>query len=309
MVLTVTLNPMLDKTVAVDRLRRGEIHRASNIECVVGGKGVNVSRQLQRFGVETVATGLLGGEVGMQLVRLLSSEGLLHDFYRIAGMTREGVTYREADDSWTAIFEPPHPVTSREAEEFLLHCSRLLTGAEWVVCSGSSPSIETDRAYAQIISLADGCGCKSYVDSYGEAFRQALLSRPSVVQCNRAELSASFGKPLADEGAVKGALEHLVAQGIHRVIVTDGPRPAFAAEGASMWRIVPPPVKAVNATGSGDCLAAGVLKGIVEGRPFESALRYGAAAGAANATRWDVATVVPDEVEEFVPAVRIEQIS
>jgi 1-phosphofructokinase family hexose kinase len=309
MVLTVTLNPMLDKTVAVDRLRRGEIHRASRIDCVVGGKGVNVSRQLQRFGVETVATGLLGGEVGTQLTRLLSSEGLLHDFYRIAGMTREGVTYREPDDSWTAVFEPPHPVTPREADEFLLHCSRLLTGAEWVICSGSSPSAETDRTYGQIVAMAEGCGCRSYLDSYGEAFRQALRSRPSVVQCNRAELAASFGRPLADDEALREVLIQSVDQGVPRIIVTDGPRSAFAAEGDSLWRIVPPPVKAVNATGSGDCLAAGVLRELLRGEPFQSALRYGAAAGAVNATRWDVATVSQEEVEEFVRAVRIDQIS
>ncbi len=309
MVLTVTLNPMLDKTVAVDRLHRGEIHRASRIDCVVGGKGVNVSRQLQRFGVETVATGLLGGEVGMQLARLLSSEGLLHDFYRIAGMTREGVTYREPDGSWTAVFEPPHPVTAREAEEFLLHCARLLTGADWVVCSGSSPSGETDRTFSQIIAMAEGCGCKSYLDSYGEAFRQALRSRPSVVQCNRAELSASLGRPLADDEVLIGVLKDAAERGLTRVIVTDGPRPAFAAEDGRIWRIIPPPVNAVNATGSGDCLAAGMLKELLEGRLFASALRYGAAAGAANATRWDVATVTPEEVESFEPAVDIQEIS
>ncbi len=309
MILTVTLNPMLDKTVSVDRLRRGEIHRAASLDCVVGGKGVNVSRQLQNFGVETVATGLLGGEVGLQLVRLLTAEGILHDFFRIAGMTREGVTYREPDGSWTAIFEPPHAVTALEAEEFVLHCSRLLTGAAWVVCSGSSPCPETDQTYGRIVRAANERGSRTYVDSYGAAFREALRARPEVVQCNRAELSATLGKALARDNELKDALRNVIEQGVGKIIVTDGPRPAFAADGTAVWRVVPSPVKAVNATGSGDCLVAGILRELTEGQSFESALRYGAAAGAANAARWEVAAVPPHEVAEFASAVRIDQIA
>lgn len=308
MILTVTLNPMLDKTVTIDRLRRGDIHRASRVDCVVGGKGVNVSRQLQRFGVETVATGLFGGEVGVQLGRLLTSEGLLHDFFRIAGMTREGVTYREQDNSWTAIFEPPHVVTDREAEEFVLHCSRLLTGSAWVVCSGSSPCPETDDTYARIIAMADQRGCRTYVDTYGPAFRGAMRARPAVVQCNRSELSASLGRPFAEDRELTESMASLVREGIGKIIVTNGSRPLFAADGAGIWRVIPPAVHSVNPTGSGDCLAAGVVKELAGGGSFESALRYGAAAGAANAARWDVATVSPDDVDELLPLVHIDQI-
>jgi 1-phosphofructokinase family hexose kinase len=309
MIVTVTLNPMLDKTVMVDRLRRGEIHRASKVDCVVGGKGVNVARQLQRFGVATIATGLLGGEVGGQLARLLSAEGLQHDFFRIAGMSREGVTYREPDNTWTAVFEPPHQVTSREAEELVLHCSRLLTGASWVVCSGSSPSPETDGTYARIITAARGHGCKTYLDSYGTAFREALHVRPTVVQCNRAELAASFGKSVASEGELRHVLTEIIDRGVGMVIVTDGSRPAFAAQGNAVWKVIPPSVPSVNPTGSGDCLAAGVVKELDNARSFESALRYGAAAGAVNATRWDVAAVSTGEVENLAPAVRIEKLT
>jgi tagatose 6-phosphate kinase len=309
MILTVTLNPMLDKTVTIDRLRRGEIHRASKIDCVVGGKGVNVSRQLQRFGAETVATGLLGGEVGLQLIRLLSEEGLRHDFFRIEGMTREGVTYREEDNSWTAVFEPPHEVTGREAEEFVLHCERLLTPSAWVVCSGSSPCVQTDKTYARIIAVAQQNGCRTYLDSYGVAFREALRARPTIVQCNRAEFSANVGMPLKREADLLDAMARLIEGGVQMVLVTDGSRPAHATDGEKSWRVIPPPVEAINPTGSGDCLAAGMLKELTAGRPVESGLRYGAATGAANAARWDIAVVTPQEVEELIQKVRIEQIA
>jgi tagatose 6-phosphate kinase len=308
MIVTVTLNPMLDKTVEIGPLRRGEIHRASSVDSVVGGKGVNVARQLKRFGVPAVATGLLGGEVGLQLERLLSAEGLRHDFFRIAGMTREGVTYREPDNTWTAIFEPPHQVTAEEAEKMVLHCSSLLGGASWVVCSGSSPCGETDGVYARIVAEAREKGCRSYCDSYGDAFRQALRSRPTVVQCNRAELSATLGRSIATEGEIRDVLRGTIDSGIEMAVVTDGSRPAYAAARGRIWKIVPPAVEAVNPTGSGDCFAAGVLRDLERGRPFEEALKFGAAAGAANAGRWDVATVAEGEAEALARSVRIEEL-
>ncbi len=95
MITTVTLNPMLDKTVYVDTIQHGKVHRASRMEMVVGGKGVNVSRQLTRLGMKTTATGFLGGEVGTLIEKLLDAEGIACDFVRVASMTREGVTYRE----------------------------------------------------------------------------------------------------------------------------------------------------------------------------------------------------------------------
>src|SRR5512142_2286384 len=98
MITTVTLNPMLDKTVYVEAVRPGKIVRASRVECVVGGKGINVSRQLHRLGVDTLATGFVGGEIGTMLDRLLDAEGLSHGFVRVGGMTREGVTYRDPNN-------------------------------------------------------------------------------------------------------------------------------------------------------------------------------------------------------------------
>ena len=125
MITTVTLNPMLDKTVAVDSLRRGAVSRASGVSTIVGGKGVNVSRQLSRLGEETVATGFIGGEIGSILERLLDGEKIPHRFIRIAGMTREGVTYLEPEGTMTSVFEPPHSVTLAEAGRLLEECRAL----------------------------------------------------------------------------------------------------------------------------------------------------------------------------------------
>jgi tagatose 6-phosphate kinase len=151
-------------------------------------------------------------------------------------------------------------------------------------------------------------GCRSYCDSYGDAFRQALRSRPTVVQCNRMELASTLGRSITTEGEIRDVLRGTIDSGIEMAVVTDGSRLAYAAARGRIWKIVPPAVEAVNPTGSGDCFAAGVLRDLERGRPFEEALKFGAAAGAANAGRWDVATVAEGEAEALARSVRIEEL-
>jgi fructose-1-phosphate kinase PfkB-like protein len=164
MITTVTLNPMLDKTVYVDAIQRGRAQRVSKIEMVVDGKGVNVSRQLTRLGIENVATGFIGGEVGSLIERLLDEERIAHDFIHVAGMTREGVTYRESDGTVTAVFEPPHQIAHQETQQLVERVNAMIPRSTWIVCSGSSPSPQADDVFATIVRQAseravgeDGC--------------------------------------------------------------------------------------------------------------------------------------------------------
>jgi tagatose 6-phosphate kinase len=308
MVLTVTLNPMLDKTVYIDTLRRGAVHRSPRLEMVVGGKGINVARQLKRLGADVMAAGFFGGEIGMILDRLLTDEALPHSFVSVQSMTREGVTYREPDNSWTAVFEPPHHVTALESEELVHRCMAFLDHASWVVCSGSSPCGETDGLYGRIMREAKAKGRESYIDSYGPAFRFALQERPTVVQCNKTEFAASWSTDVSSDSDVRRALVELMACGARYAILTNGPHTMYAADGNSIWKVTPPTVKTVNSTGSGDSLAAGILWQLTGGAAFEDGLRIGAAAGAANAMTWEVANSPPGVIRELAASVQIDRV-
>jgi tagatose 6-phosphate kinase len=305
MILTVTLNPMLDKTVSLDHLRRGAVHRSDRVETVVGGKGVNVARQLQRLGEESCVTGFAGGEVGSMLERLLTEEGLEHAFIRIRGMTREGVTYRETDNTWTAIFEPPHHVRFDEAEELARRCAEILDRASWVVCSGSSPCMEADELYARIVREARGKGRKSYLDSYGPVFRNALRERPTIVQCNSNEFAQSWGRAVTSDQEKQSALHTLLLEGATLAVLTDGPRAVWASDGKECWKAIPPAIQAVNPTGSGDSTVGGILWKLEKGAPFPEALRFGVGAGAANAMRWGVATAPVEAIEACAAGVEL----
>jgi 1-phosphofructokinase family hexose kinase len=307
MILTVTLNPMLDKTVEVEGLTRGRTHRATRVGMVVGGKGVNVARQLHLLGVPTVATGCWGGPVGKQLAELLSAEGIPHDFIEVASGTREGVTYREPDGTWTAIFEPPHAVTPAEADALVEKCVARLSGTEWLVCCGSSPCDAADGVYARIIDAARRAGKASALDSYGKAFRLGVEAMPEMVKVNADEFRQTFGGTLETDDDFRIALRRIARMGIRYAVITDGPRPCYATDGADWWKVVPPSVRPVNATGSGDSMIAGVLASLEARESFGRALVRGTAAGAANARMWEVSCASSAEIAALEGGVLVEQ--
>ena len=290
MITTVTLNPMLDKTVFVNGIRHGAIVRATGIAMVVGGKGVNVSRQLTRLGAETVATGFLGGEIGALLERLLDAEGIAHNFIRVAGMTREGVTYLDEAGVMTSVFEPPHAVTADEVHQLHATCTELIQKSTWVVCCGSSPSPTADRLYQDVIREARARGKQTALDSYGAPLRAGIAAVPDLLKINRHEYEQTSGAKAGSEAEVRTALDVLRAAGIRRVILTDGERAVYAADDSSVWKVVPPSIRSVNPTGSGDSMLAGMLFGIGQGWDMPVWLAFGVAAGAANAAVREVSS-------------------
>jgi tagatose 6-phosphate kinase len=308
MIITVTLNPMLDKTVYVPSLKKRKTQRAGRVEMVVGGKGVNVSRQLNRLGSPTIATGFFGGEVGDILERLLTQEGIAHDFVRVEGMTREGVTYREENGHRTAVFEPPHAVSRSEIVHLVRKCRRLAARGGWLVCSGSSPARRTDRVFRVLLEEARRRGAFTVIDSYGEALVHGLKSRPTLVKVNREEYQSTFGVRLDRQGETRHAVRELLSCGARYGVITDGKRPAFGTFQGNLWRVIPPELKTVNPTGSGDSMLAGILYGLTEGWSFRRCLQIGAAAGAANAQQWAVASASRKVVWEIARNVSIQEL-
>ncbi|HTO94556.1 MAG TPA: 1-phosphofructokinase family hexose kinase [Bacteroidota bacterium] len=308
MITTVTLNPMLDKTVSVASIRRGAISRAQNVGMIVGGKGVNVSRQLRHLGDETTATGFLGGEIGTLIERLLDEEGIPRAFVRTGGMTREGVTYLEPDGTQTSVFEPPGTVSDADVERLIAECTSLAARSAWMVCSGSSPAPVADDLFKRIIAQCKGIGVRVALDSYGKALERGIDSVPDFLKPNREEFEQTFGTKVRGETDLIRAARMLIERGVRYALVTDGPRPFAAADAEGAWLVTPPAVKSVNQTGSGDSMVAGILHGLVRSWPFADCLAFGAAAGAANARVWAVASSTPDDIQSLVPAVKLKKV-
>jgi len=308
MITTMTLNPMVDKTVYIGSLERGTIHRASKLEMVAGGKGINVSRQLKHLGLKTVATGFLGGEIGSIVSRLLSEEGIEQDFVLTDTMTREGVTYLESTGVSTAVFEPPERIDATFVHALNEKINQLAPRSTWLVCGGSSPGSEADDLFYEAIVIAHRAGILSVLDSYGRAFELALRALPALVKHNKHEFEVTFGKELRGDEDFLAGLDFLLSKGIQYCIITDGSRPSYAAVRGHYWKAVPPKVDAVNATGSGDAMIAGILYGFNQGWKFERCFAFGLAAGAANARKWPVADSNFQEIADLEPHVLIQRL-
>jgi tagatose 6-phosphate kinase len=303
MITTITLNTMLDKTVYIDVLKKGTIHRARQMEMVAGGKGVNVSRQLTALGCDTVATGFLGGETGEIITRLLRQENIKNDFVYIDSVTREGVTYREADGTVTAVFEPPHTISPADAK-LLIDKVKISSGAsDWVVCGGSSPSPVSDHVYKEVLQHTRTHKLKSVLDTYGESLRLAIDERPYILKANLHEFGSTFGYSLSNDAACRKALDICIEKGIWCTILTNGGEPVYVGTGDGHWLLRPPAIDLVNPTGSGDAMTAGFIFGCEQGWDFERSLVFATAAGAANAQKWAVANSTYDEIEKLVDRV------
>ena len=308
MITTVTLNPMLDKTVSVGSVRRGAVNRATGVSMIVGGKGVNVSRQLRALGAETLATGFIGGEIGTLLERLLDAEGIPHRFVRIGGMTREGVTYLEPDGTMTSVFEPPGAATPEEAERLITVCRECAASGDWVVLSGSSPSPASDDVFRRVAAECRLRGTPVALDSYGNALVRGVESVPDLLKPNRDEYEQTFGTRLTGEGEMARAARGLIERGVRYALITDGARPFAAADASGAWIVTPPVVETVDPTGSGDSMVAGILYGLTRSWPFADSVRFGAAAGASNARVRDVARSSPAGIESLLGGVTMKRI-
>jgi len=307
MVTTVTLNPMLDKTIYIDRLQVGTIMRSRQAESAAGGKGINVSRQLKYLGVDTVASGFLGGEIGTIIEHLLQQESIKSDFVHIGDTTRIGVTILETSTGTsTAIFEPGHRVTADEIEQLKAKCQSFVHISDWMVLSGSVPCNGMDMLYKELIEMASGQNVKVALDTYHQPLLYGIEAQPFMIKPNVKESEETFSIRLRSERDVLAFIKQLREKEIPLIVITNGGHPAYVCFDNNIWRVIPPAVKPVNPVGSGDTMIAAMIFGFISHWQIEDVIRFGVAAGAANASVWRIAACHRQEIDALVPQVKLE---
>ncbi|MGW4800461.1 1-phosphofructokinase family hexose kinase, partial [Nonomuraea sp. NPDC004297] len=221
MILTLTLNPSLDRTIEIAALDRGAVIRAAAAHLDPGGKGVNVSRALLANAVTGRAVVPYGGDEGRQLVRLLAAEGLDMVTVPVTGPTRSNVTLAEPDGTITKVNEPGTALSPAEldtiAEAVLAAAHSGGQGADWVVASGSLPPEVPADVYARLCRRFAGAGILMAVDTSGPALSSALGAAPALVKPNLEELAAATGMPIRRLGDVREAASKLRAAGARAV--------------------------------------------------------------------------------------------
>ncbi|MFI6317956.1 1-phosphofructokinase [Nonomuraea sp. NPDC050556] len=286
MILTLTLNPSLDRTIEIGSLDRGAVIRAAAAHLDPGGKGVNVSRALLANGVTSCAVVPYGGDEGRQLVNLLSLEGLDMVTVPVSGSTRSNVTLAEPDGTITKINEPGTPLTADELDVIADAVLTAAHSADWVVASGSLPPDVPHDVYAGLCRRFAAAGILLAVDTSGPALTSVLAAGPALVKPNREELAEATGVPITCLGDVLEAAGKLRASGARAVLASLGADGAVLVEETGIWygeAVVSEPRSTV---GAGDAMLAGFLAAGGTGpAALSTALAWGAAAVALPGSR------------------------
>jgi 1-phosphofructokinase len=283
MIVTLTLNPSLDRTIEVPELVRGDMVRASATRLDPGGKGVNVARALAAHKIPTTAVVPRGGPEGRQLTELLVAEGIDVCAVPVTGHTRSNVSLVEPDGSVTKINEPGGELDGDDLERILKAVLDTAAAADWVVASGSLPPGVPDTFYQQLGHRLTERGVRFAVDTSGPALAEALAARPALVKPNRDELAESAGRPIDTLADAVAAATAMRAAGAETVLASLGAAGAVLVTGEGTGQGVrygeSPVDRGRSAVGAGDAMLAGYLAGgVTGGDALIEALSWGAAA-------------------------------
>ena len=312
MIVTVTLNAALDRSLTVPIFKLGHRHRASNALALAGGKGINVARALKRLDVPVVATGLAGGRTGTRIVEELTEEAILNDFVRIKDESRTSTAVVDPTSGTYTEINEWGPKVSLEELEILLDKLRYLSrGASTVVFAGSLPRGVDEGFYADAVREMTKLGARVVLDAEGEPLRRGIEAEPWLVSPNQHEAEQLVGQELDDDDDFVMALDRIAEMGARNVHITmeTGCFVLVREERqVRRYRAKAPQLDPVSMLGAGDVLLARWLAALAEQRPAEEALRLAVAAGSASVLEVGAGRFDPKEAARLVSLVEVDEL-
>lgn len=283
MIATVTLNPALDKTMAIPGFAIGGTNRASIEQIDAGGKGINVAKAVRQLGCSVMALGFLAGANGRWIADALQAKGIPCDFEWVPGETRVNLKIKDSlTGTETEINEPGFPVGADHLESLTRKVEEIAERCSVLVFSGSLPPGVPPEIYGEFIRIARDRGAQTILDTSGAALRHGIAAGPDLVKPNRAEAEEVLETRIDGEAALVGAACRFLALGARAVVLSLGAEGALAVSPRERWRAFPPPVAASSSIGAGDAMVAALAFGMTRGLALKDALRLATAAGAAT---------------------------
>ena len=283
MIYTVTFNPAIDYVVRLDApLEVGEVNRARGEDCVLGGKGVNVSGVLAELGCKSVALGFVAGETGAWLERGLAKQGIATDLIHLPeGMTRINVKIKAGQETELNGAGPNIPESAMQQLEAKLDA---LQEGDILILAGSIPASLAQDTYERLLARLQGKGVRAVVDATRDLLVNVLKYRPFLVKPNNHELGEIVGRRLTTDAEIVAAAAVLQSKGARNVLVSmAGDGALLLDEKGCTHRIGCPKGQVVNSVGAGDSMVAGFVAGYLQSGDYNAALRLGTACGSATA--------------------------
>lgn len=303
MILCLTPNPAVDRTLSVRSVQLGEVHRAEKVLTAAGGKGLNVARTIRTLGDDPLCMGPVGGHTGKLLAELATQEGLQAHWTQVQNETRTCMILVQEDQDATVINEPGQEITAHECDTLISDVYNTSLQADLVCVCGSLPPGFSMEQYKTLLTRLISLGKQVWVDTSGDALKAALEVQGACVKVNAAELGAATGLKIVTREDVSKAMRALREHGISQVVVTLGKDGALLCSQEGTWMAQPPRIEIVSSVGSGDAFLGGLASAFANGKSPEFALRHAVAAGAANALHFGggiFSRRIFDEVRENV---------
>jgi tagatose 6-phosphate kinase len=308
LILTVTLNPSIDRRYSVHGFSKGKIHRAKEVQYTPGGKGLNVTKVINVFGEEVFATGFLGGKSGEYIHDRFVDMGIMHEFIQIKEETRSCLAIISDDGIQTEILEEGPRITREELIKFYELYTYLINKSEIICISGSLPLGVPKDIYRDLIAIANRNNKIVILDTSGGALEYGIEAIPYMVKPNKEELEDLLGIRLQTQGEIVKAGKYLIEKGIKIVIISLGNEGAIVLSEDQVYRINIPEVEAINPVGSGDSMIAGFAVAMKRNYDYDMMLKLGVACGIANAMEAETGKVEMNNVKRLMGEIKLSSI-
>ena len=277
MIVTVTTNPSIDRTIEVDKLAIGSVNRGKLTSVDPGGKGVNVSRALAAFGADTHAVVVCGDLGGEWFAKKLDDANIIHDVITVDGITRSNVTLKEGSGSVTKINEPGFELTAEIIDDLKRTLNHLNLKGSWVVLAGRLNPGADVNTYRDLAQFVRERGALVAIDGSGPEFRAAMSVKPDLIKPNQFELAELVGRPLKTISDVIAAAREVIAGGVQQVLCSLGKDGAILITAAEVMHCEPEQIAIGTPVGAGDILLAIYLGGGAKPEGLKSAIAWSAA--------------------------------
>lgn len=288
MIITVTLNPALDRTIYVNSpLTPGELNHASGTSVEPGGKGINVSRAIRSFGSKSVALGFSAGANGRFMKDALTAGDIHHDFVDVPGETRVNIQIIDGNSIQTSINEPGFSISAPHYERFLERVESYLSPENIFVISGSGPVNFSVESFHRLCKKIKKAGCRMVINVSGEYLEDALTLEPDYVKRTRKELYQYLGRPVQNdpEQIAKDAMA-LVEHGAKAVAISlehNGAVFLSPADKEAIYVVCNPKIYNDAAIGTGDAMVAAIANGMDQKYDYVELCKFAHAASRAAA--------------------------
>lgn len=309
MIVTVTMNPAIDKTVKLKTFVHGGLNRVENIIMDAGGKGINVSKTIKALGGDSIATGFIGGNNGIAITNMLDNDNINTDFVTVDGETRINTKIAEADGKLTELNETGPEICEEEVRKLVERLVQYANDGTWFVLSGSVPVGVPKTIYGDIIRKVHEKGAKVFLDADGELFSQSLSAKPDVIKPNRVELEKYIGAEHSlNEEELLNAGHSLLEQGIGTVIISLGHEGALFLTRGQTLKCPAISVDVQSTVGAGDALVAAFTYGMHIGEDFKTCAKLGIATSAGAVSTEGTKPPTRQKVDELFRLVESEKL-